>query len=119
MIHIHGLVKQFGEKILFDNADGHIGHRSKVALIGPNGAGKTTLIKMILGLDSPDTGQVTKANHLAIGYLSQEVPRLSGRNVLDEVMRLDGRREVLKQAQKNSKTSFPKIQIAFPTSPMN
>ena len=106
MIHIQSIVKQFGEKILFDNADGHIGHRSKVALIGPNGAGKTTLIKMILGLDSPDTGQVTKANHLAIGYLSQEVPRLSGRNVLDEVMRLDGRREVLKQAQKEFEDIF-------------
>lgn len=99
MLHIQNLSKQFGSKVLFEDANAHIGHRSRVALIGPNGAGKSTLIKMIMGLESPDSGQISKAHHLAIGYLPQEVPKMSGRSVLEEVLRMDGRREELLKAK--------------------
>lgn len=99
VLHIQGLSKQFGSKILFENADAHVGHRSRVALIGPNGAGKSTLIKIIMGQEYSDSGQVSKANHLAIGYLPQEVPKMSGRTVLEEVLRMDGRREELLRAK--------------------
>ncbi|MGK5086141.1 ABC-F family ATP-binding cassette domain-containing protein, partial [Bdellovibrionota bacterium FG-2] len=95
MLHIHGLSKQFGAKVLFEGAEAHLGHRSRVALIGPNGAGKSTLIKVILGLESPDAGRITRASHLMIGYLPQEVPKFSGRSVLEEVQSMGGRREEL------------------------
>lgn len=100
MIHLLGISKQFGSKVLFQKAEAHIGYRSRVALIGPNGAGKSTLIRIILGKDTQDTGQVIKAHHLSIGYLAQEVPKFAGTTVLTEVMRLDGRREDLLQAKK-------------------
>ena len=106
MLHIHDLRKQFGPKLLFESAETHLGHRSRVALIGPNGAGKSTLIKMIMGMEEPDSGHVTKASHLAIGYLPQEVPKFSGRNVLEEVMRMDGRRDELLQAKNELESSF-------------
>jgi ATP-binding cassette subfamily F protein 3 len=106
VLHLQNLSKQFGSKVLFENADGHIGHRSRVALIGPNGAGKSTLIKIIMGLESPDEGQVSKANHLAIGYLPQEIPKMSGRSVLEEVMRTDGRRNELLQAKSEMEIKF-------------
>ncbi len=106
MLHIHGLCKQFGEKILFEEAEAHLGYRSRVALIGPNGAGKSTLIKIILGLEQPDAGRVSKASHLMIGYLPQELPRFSGRTVLEEVMRLDGRRTELITARQELEASF-------------
>ncbi len=106
MLHLQNLSKQFGSKVLFENADGHIGHRSRVALIGPNGAGKSTLIKIIMGLESPDEGRVSKANHLAIGYLPQEIPKMSGRSVLEEVMRTDGRRNELLQAKSEMEAKF-------------
>lgn len=100
MIHLLGISKQFGSKVLFQKAEAHIGYRSRVALIGPNGAGKSTLIRIILGQETPDSGQITKAHHLSIGYLAQEVPKFAGTTVLTEVMRLDGRREELLQAKK-------------------
>jgi ATP-binding cassette subfamily F protein 3 len=106
VLHIQELSKQFGSKTLFENANAHIGHRSRVALIGPNGAGKSTLIKMIMDLESPDSGQVSRANHLAIGYLPQEVPKMSGRTVLEEVLRMDGRREELLKAKSELETLF-------------
>lgn len=108
MLHIQGLHKQYGSKILFHGADAHIGHRSRVALVGPNGAGKSTLIKMILGLESPDEGQITRANHLAIGYLPQDIPKMSGRTVLAETMRMDGRREELLTAKHELEELFQK-----------
>lgn len=109
MIHIHNLSKQFGGKILFDKAEAHIGHRSRMALIGPNGAGKSTLIKMILGLESPDDGSITKASHLAIGYLAQEIPKIAGRTVLAETLRMDGRREELIQAREELEKKFAQL----------
>lgn len=108
MLHIQGLHKQYGSKILFHQADAHIGHRSRVALVGPNGAGKSTLIKMILGMESPDEGQITRANHLAIGYLPQDIPKMSGRTVLAETMRMDGRREELLKAKIELEELFQK-----------
>src|SRR5207248_3714842 len=95
----HGISKQYGSKILFEGAEANIGQRSRVALIGPNGAGKSTLIRIILGLESADSGQVSRASHLSIGYLAQEVPKFAGRSVLEEVMRLGGRRDELLTAK--------------------
>ncbi len=106
MLHISGVSKQFGSKVLFEEADAHIGHRSRVALIGPNGAGKSTLIKMILGQEYPDRGDIGRAKNLTIGYLAQEVPKSAGRTVLDETMRMDGRREGILKLKKELEESF-------------
>ncbi|MES3038907.1 MAG: ABC-F family ATP-binding cassette domain-containing protein [Bdellovibrionota bacterium] len=106
MLHISGLSKQFGSKLLFDSAEVHIGHRSRAALIGPNGAGKSTMIKIIMGLESADSGTVVRANSLAIGYLPQEIPKMSGLTVLSETMRLDGRREQLLKTKEDFEKSF-------------
>ncbi len=99
MLHLNGISKQFGAKVLFENADFHLGQRSHAALVGPNGAGKSTLIKIILGQDVPDSGSVRRASGLSIGHLAQEVPRFSNRPVLEEVMSLDGRREELLESR--------------------
>jgi ATP-binding cassette subfamily F protein 3 len=106
MLHLHGIGKQFGSKVLFESAEAHIGYRTRMALIGPNGAGKSTLIRIILGLESADSGHVSRASHLSIGYLAQEVPKFSGRTVLEEVMRLGGRREELLAAKKELEEAF-------------
>ncbi|EIJ41957.1 ATPase component of Mn/Zn ABC-type transporter [Beggiatoa alba B18LD] len=44
-----------------------------ITLIGPNGAGKTSLVKVILGLLSPQQGQVYRHAHLKIGYMPQRL----------------------------------------------
>jgi len=98
--------KQYGSKVLFEDAEAHIGYRSRAALIGPNGAGKSTLIRMILGQESADRGTISRASHLAIGHLAQEPPKTEGRTVIDEVMRLGGRREELLAARQELESKF-------------
>lgn len=64
--------KQYGEKILFDNARFSINENEHVGVIGPNGAGKTTLFKIIVGQLHLDSGELIKAHKLKLGYLEQE-----------------------------------------------
>ncbi len=58
VLHLNGLSKRYGEKLLFEGAEAHLSARSRVALVGPNGAGKSTLIKIILDLLDQDEGDV-------------------------------------------------------------
>lgn len=44
-----------------------------VTLIGPNGAGKTSLVRCLLGLIAPDSGQISRAPNLRIGYMPQKL----------------------------------------------
>ncbi len=97
MLQIRELSKSFGSKTLFENATVSLGEKARVALIGPNGAGKSTLIKLILGQDHPDEGEIQKKRHIKIGHLAQELPKFEDRTILEEVMSLDGRREEILQ----------------------
>ncbi len=106
MLHIRSLTKSFGAKLLFENSEVHLGEHTKVALIGPNGAGKSTLIKMILGEDHWDTGDIVLRKHLKIGHLAQELPKFENRTIFEEAIRLDGRREELIQAKKDMEATL-------------
>ena len=93
MLQIKSLSKQYGSKVLFENTEANLGEKSRIALVGPNGSGKSTLIRLILGQENYDHGQITMSPHIKIGYLAQELPKFENRTVMEEVMRLDGRRE--------------------------
>lgn len=59
----------------------------KVGLVGVNGAGKTTQLRIISGLEEPDSGNVIKAkNNMKISFLSQEFEVESTRTVKEEFM---------------------------------
>ncbi len=59
-----------GKKIL-DNVSMEIGRNDFVTLVGPNGAGKSTLIKILMGIEKADSGEVKKASGLKLGYVPQ------------------------------------------------
>ena len=64
--------KSFGARVLFSGASFQINPGERFALVGPNGAGKTTMLKIIMGIDSPDSGSVQYAKDCQVGYLEQE-----------------------------------------------
>ena len=57
--------------MLLDGASFFLQEGEKVGIIGINGTGKSTLLKLAAGLEEPDTGSCTKANHVVIRYLPQ------------------------------------------------
>ncbi len=64
--------RRFGSDIVLDRIQLIINRGERVGLVGPNGAGKSTLIRILAGLDAPDSGNVTTTpSDLRIGYLPQ------------------------------------------------
>ena len=68
-----GLTKGFGGRTLFSGLSLDVTGGERIALIGDNGAGKTTLIKLIMGLETPDSGYLYKGPAVRIAYLPQLV----------------------------------------------
>jgi len=85
MIHVEGLGKRYGERILLEDVSWHVKKRDRIGLTGPNGAGKTTLLRMLAGLEEPDTGSIRMASDTTIGYLPQDGIVHHGRTVHQEV----------------------------------
>ncbi|GAB3228610.1 ABC-F family ATP-binding cassette domain-containing protein [Algoriphagus aestuariicola] len=70
-LSVENLSKAFGERKLFSNISFGISQGQKIALVGINGAGKSTLMKIIMGLEIPDTGQVALNQSVKIAYVHQ------------------------------------------------
>lgn len=85
MIQFANVSKQFGNKILYKNANFQLNPGDKVGLVGPNGAGKSTLFRMIIGEENPDQGAVSKPDKISVGYFSQDAHEMSGRTVMEEM----------------------------------
>jgi ABC-2 type transport system ATP-binding protein len=59
MIEAAGLTKRYGATVAVDNLSFTIPPGQVTGFLGPNGAGKSTTMRLILGLDAPDSGTVT------------------------------------------------------------
>lgn len=81
-----GLGKSFGGDDLFEGVTVEIPHGAKIALVGPNGAGKTTLIRMLIGLDEPTKGTITRSRGLSMGFLPQRPEIVSNKPLWDEML---------------------------------
>lgn len=62
-------------RTILDGIDLDLAPGEIVTLIGPNGAGKTTLVRILLGLERPDRGTVTRRDGLTVGYAPQRFDR--------------------------------------------
>ena len=72
MLTAHHLHKTYGIQSILQDVSFSINADERVGLIGPNGCGKTTLMRILAGVESPDSGAVTHSQpNLRIGYLAQ------------------------------------------------
>ena len=72
MLSIHNLYKNYGIQPILQNINFNINAGERIGLIGPNGSGKTTLMRILAGVENPDSGIVTSTHpSLRIGYLAQ------------------------------------------------
>ncbi|MBN2729734.1 MAG: ABC-F family ATP-binding cassette domain-containing protein [Bacteroidales bacterium] len=86
LLSVENLTKSYGEKLLFENISFGIQEGQKTALIAANGTGKSSLLNIIMGLDIPDSGNVTLRNEIRVAYLPQSPEFDPETTILDLVM---------------------------------
>ena len=77
------LTKSYTERLILNDTDFSINEGDKIGLIGVNGTGKSTLLKLVAGLEEPDTGTVVRGRNLDIRYLPQNPVFEEGETVLE------------------------------------
>ncbi len=85
MIDIKNLSVQFTGENLFEGVNLKIGKHDKTALVGSNGTGKSTFLKLLYGLELPESGVIKKQKGIRLGYLPQDSISFKGFSLLDEV----------------------------------
>lgn len=86
LVSFSDVSKFYGRQDVLTSVTLSINAGERVGLVGRNGAGKTTIIRMIIDNETPDSGTVTKARGLRLGYLPQELMAQKGQKLLDMVM---------------------------------
>lgn len=74
LLHATGLNMAFGLDNLLQDAELRLDAGERVCLVGRNGQGKTTLMKILAGLQEPDSGTLQLKDHTRVAYLPQAVP---------------------------------------------
>ncbi len=86
VIEVKNVRKAFGDKLLVDDLSFSLPPGGIVGIIGPNGAGKTTLFKMLTGVESPDTGEISQGDTTDIAYVDQSRDTLNdSKTVWEEI----------------------------------
>lgn len=70
-LSVENLSKSFGERKLFQNISFGIDQGQKIALVGINGAGKSTLMKIIMGIEVADSGNIAINQQIKVSYVHQ------------------------------------------------
>lgn len=73
MISIDNVTVAYGGWTLFDSISFLINPKDRIGLVGRNGAGKTTILKLIVGLQQPTSGAITRNADCTVGYLPQQM----------------------------------------------
>ena len=84
LISVEQLHVEFAATPLFSDVSYVINDKDRIALVGKNGAGKSTMLKIIAGLQTPTSGNVSIPKDTTIGYLPQVMKLSDGRTVLEE-----------------------------------
>ena len=105
------LTKSYTERLLFNDTDFSINEGDKIGLIGINGTGKSTLLKLVAGLEEPDSGTIVRGRNLAIRYLSQNPVFEPGETVLESIIRENDGHDHVWDFEAQAKTMLNKLGI--------
>lgn len=82
-----GLTKKFPEKTILNKADLMINAQDRISLIGKNGVGKTTIIKLLVGDETHQEGELELGHNISVGYFAQdEAEKLDGNKTIFETI---------------------------------
>ncbi len=86
VIEATNVAKAFGDKVLYEDLNFKLPPAGIVGIIGPNGAGKTTMFRMIMGEDTPDSGEFKVGETVKIGYVDQKHKDMDPEKTVYEVV---------------------------------
>ena len=86
LLAVRSVAKSYSARPLFDDLTFDISLGERVGLIGPNGAGKSTLIKILVGTETPDSGERSASRDLRLAFVAQSDDFAPGITVLDAIM---------------------------------
>jgi ATP-binding cassette subfamily F protein 3 len=79
--------KTYGAHTVFTDVNLHIERGDRIALLGPNGVGKSTLMRMLSGVEAPDSGTRTEGHQVVMQYFAQdEAAKLNGSETVYETL---------------------------------
>lgn len=93
ILEAKGIMKQFGDKVLFEKSNFFVKHGERVGLLGANGVGKTTFIKILLNEEILTKGSLWISESTKIAYLSQDVSDLPEEKTPLEYLELEDRQQ--------------------------
>ena len=125
-LSVDGISKSYGIKTLFSDVTFGIEKGDKTALIASNGSGKSTMLKIIVGKESMDSGTVTFANDIRVGYLEQ-LPQYDPEQTIQDVvsaghvelMRVVGRYETALRQHTDDSNKQTKAALDYAISEMD
>ncbi len=80
VIEFKNVTKSFGDRVLIEDLSFKVPPGAIIGVIGPNGAGKSTLMKMIMGKETPDSGEVKLGHTTKLAYVDQSRDALDPKN---------------------------------------
>jgi len=90
VLELDGVAKSFDNRRIFNEINQTIWHGERVGLIGPNGSGKSVMIRMLLGQEHPDCGDIKIGPSVSIGHYAQEHETLDFEQTLLDTVRYAG-----------------------------
>ncbi len=111
ILTVDQITKAYGVRKIFDKASFYLQEGEKAGIIGINGTGKTTLLKMIAGIENPDSGSIIMANNMTVRYLPQTPVFNDGDTVLQAVIRDNKTEENQWTIESDAKAMMTKLGI--------
>lgn len=111
-MQVENLTKSFGDRLLFADVTFGINEGDKTGIVARNGTGKTTMLRILAGIDTPDSGSVVCRNGLRIGYLEQLPTFAPGTTVLEACLHASTDEAAAVRRYRNALTSGEDTEIA-------
>ena len=99
VLEAKSVAKAFGDKVLFSDLNFMLPPNGIVGIIGPNGAGKTTLFRLIMGLETIDSGSFDVGETVKLAYVDQQHKDIDPKKSIFEVV--SGGNELMRMGGKD------------------
>ena len=88
VLSAQNVAKSFGVNVVLKDVSLTLQQGDRMGLVGVNGCGKSTLMRILAGLESADSGEISMVRGTRIGYLAQQNMVTSGLSVWDELQKV-------------------------------